>query len=509
MSLPEPWTRATSPEALFQDLWGEAASWTSHRLNDCEDLTTEAHDAITAALLGASTSAEAVEAARSIVSGLSEAVFAPNAAQKRRARDSHVLGAMSALDEVFSQIHPRSVRLSGALLKRRIPDWLRDAEETRTLTGVYLEGPALRVLPRGPLSRQARSVVDANAESLTHRFNFLTVAPTTTALDDHQPVAIVCRVIGHSAARGVPPAPTGKEVVGFAPLAEADADLVYHDRCDAKGKARLDVRVSADVDLAERLVRAVARLGPLDLLVAPELTLDAIASATFARGLDPVTAPRLSIAGSGPSGEPDEQGRQFNASSAYNAMGAELWSHAKVWPYGMGADQVEQCKLGSVAEGELLMEDIQSGSSLTVADVDGFGRILVLICQDLKIAPGVAAVVRTYQPDWVVVPILDRNVAVGRWMHKAVFDLSDQSPARFVVVSSLALAERSGCSRYPDTPVALMVGPAAISQVERVNGGVERALAVLSCSEADPRCGKAQWNDRSAIWDKQTRLGSG
>lgn len=508
MSLPGHWTSATSPEALFLDLWREAASWTSHRRNDCEDLAQEAQDALVDALFGASAAGEAVDAVRRVATDLSNAIFVTSAVQAQQAQDSLVLGGMTALDDVFSHIHPRSVRLSGALLRRRLPAWLQNAEEMRTVAGAYLEDAHLRVLPRGPLSRQARSVADANADTLTHRFNYLTAAPVVTALDDHQPVVINCLVVGHSAARGVPSAAAGKEVVGFAPLAEADADLVYNARSDAAGRARLDVRVAAGTDLADRLVRTVARLGAVDLLVAPELTLDEAASQAFAKALDPTTAPRLSIAGSGPSGAPDEQGRQFNASRAYNAMGAELWSHEKVWPYGMASDQVDQCHLGVVAEGEMLMEDIQSGASVTVADVDGFGRVLVLICQDLQIKPAVAAVVRTYQPDWVVVPILDRNVSTGRWMHKAAFDMSDTSPARFVVVTSLALAERSGCDQYPDTPVALMVGPAAISQIEKANGGVARALAVLPCTETDPMCGKAQWNDRSATWEKRTSLGS-
>jgi hypothetical protein len=168
----------------------------------------------------------------------------------------------------------------------------------------------------------------------------------------------------------------------------------------------------------------------------------------------------------------------------------------------MGAGQVEACKLFGVEEGKLLMEDIQAGSSLTVADLDGFGRMLTLICQDFQIAPAVETLIRTYQPDWVVVPIMDRGVGAGRWMHDAAWSLSKISAARFVVISSLSLAERSSAPDYPDTPVALFIGPRSVSQREKEDGAIDRAAAMRPCTRANPRCGKVQWNDRSSIWKK-------
>lgn len=505
MSAAPDWSDCPDPQTVFLRLWREVSTWRSHRRAANQAHTPEVQTKLQNSLMSAATATQAVAALQAEMAVLWP-VFAISEANRLHQEDGLLLDAMLAIDAVFIRVHPRTVRLAPGISSADIPVWLSDAAENRTLTGAYANDVELRLIARGPLSRQARSVADTNAESLTHRFLALTAAPFATKLDDHQTIAIACTVIGQSAARGVPPSRPGKEVIGFAPLAETDSDLRYRERRDDTGQKFLDVVVTPGVDLAHRLSEVVARLGPLDLLVAPELTLDDEASARFAASLSGVSgAPRLSIAGSGPRGAADADGRRFNGASAYNALGAPLWSHDKVWPYGMGEHQVETCNLFGVEEGQLLMEDIQAGSSLTVADVDGFGRVLVLICQDFQIKPAVADIIRTYQPDWVVVPIMDRGVSSGRWMHKTAYDLSELSPARFVVVSSLALAERSKAADYPDTPVALLVGPATISREEREGGGADRAVAILGCSETAPQCGKIGWNDPAAGW-KTTSL---
>ena len=505
MSAAPDWSDCQDPQTVFLRLWRHVSAWPSHRRAANQAHTPEVQTKLQNSLMSATTAAQAVAALQAEMAVLWP-VFATSDANRLHQEDGLLLDAMLAIDTVFSRVHPRTVRLVPGTPSANIPSWLNNAAENRTLSGSYADDDEYRLIARGPLSRQARSVADINAESLTHRFLALTAAPFVTKLNDHQPVSIACTVIGQSAARGVPPSKPGKEIVGFAPLAEMDSDLHYRERRDEKGQKFLDVVVAPGVDLAHRLSEVVARLGPLDLLVAPELTLDAEASARFAAGLPGLPgAPRLSIAGSGPRGVADAAGRRFNGASAYNALGASLWSHDKAWPYGMGEHQVEICRLFDVEEGQLLMEDIQTGSSLTVADVDGFGRVLVLICQDFQIKPAVADIIRTYQPDWVVVPIMDRGVSSGRWMHKTAYDLSELSSARFVVVSSLALAERSKAADYPDTPVALLVGPATVSREEREGGGADRAVAILGCSETAPQCGKISWNDPAAGW-KTTSL---
>lgn len=504
MTLPDYWD-TQDPASLFLALWAVATAWDSVKRVDAMELPTETIEAIAEAVVAAPTTAAAAEAVLSAIEPLWPAAGGP---QEVALRDGLVLSGLRVLDEVFIHIHPRTTWLPTRHAPRpRLPRWLADFRETRTLTGAYAEGDGRRLVPRGPFTRAARSIVDVNADTLHDRFVALTAAPLATRLNE-QIVKITSVVVGHGATRGVPPIlKPGRETVGFAAVAERDGELAFRTREEGR-KSFLDVELSDHVDAAARLIAAVNLLGPLDVFVAPELTVSDAAAETYAARLDPLAAPRLSITGSGPRGERDHFGRRFNASSAFNAVGAKLWGHDKVWPYGMGRSQVEECKLGDVPEDQLLMEEMRAGASITVADLDGFGRVLTLICQDFQIAPGVAEVISFYQPDWVFVPVLDKGVGVGRWMHNRAFALSGASRARFVVACSLSLAERAGDAAFPDTPIALMVGPLGLSAPEINLDAQPRAVAEAACTESDPRCGKLAWNSPSHVWRRTNVVAS-
>jgi hypothetical protein len=91
----------------------------------------------------------------------------------------------------------------------------------------------------------------------------------------------------------------------------------------------------------------------------------------------------------------------------------------------------------------LSMEDNCSGNEVCVVDLDGLGRCVILICQDLEADPLAGDLIRNFQPDWVFAPILDRGIDTGRWVHQRAFALSALSPARFIVSCSTALADRA------------------------------------------------------------------
>ena len=239
------WRSSASPEALFVALWAEVGAWASYRRSDCRALPDDIRTRLEGHLMGEASALKAVSALLAEVDGLWRQ---SEAGASDVDCDSLMLGVMSVIDDVFVRVHPRTVRLSGAVARGGTPAWLQDAGERRTLDGAYAETPTHRLIARGPLSRQARSVLDVNAESLTHSFVGLTVAPRTTTLDDSQSLQIRCCVIGQGAARGVPPAPAGREVVGFAPLAEVDADLVYTERRDEDDRPFLDVSVAPGSD---------------------------------------------------------------------------------------------------------------------------------------------------------------------------------------------------------------------------------------------------------------------
>lgn len=66
----------------------------------------------------------------------------------------------------------------------------------------------------------------------------------------------------------------------------------------------------------------------------------------------------------------------------------------------------------------MLMEEIAGSSTVTIVDMDGFGRCIVLICRDFQCQHVVDELTARYQPDWVLTPVLDPGVAVPGWAHQ-------------------------------------------------------------------------------------------
>lgn len=493
------WAAESDPSSLFLALWSDAAPWSPVRRLDAKLLDYSDIELLAQILLGQETGGDA---AKLFVEKLRLISKAGSFVSGSKESDGLIISAMMAIDEVFAQIHPRNAWI-GSVPRPSLPRWLCELQDERTRSGEYIRRAERRLIARGPLRRPARTVVDVNADTLEDRFSALTAAPLV-AQNGEQALEIAVRTVGTTGARGVLARKPGRETIGFVAVAELDIDLEYKWR-SADGREYLDVKARKDLDAGQRLLEAVKSLGKLDVLVAPELTVSAEHAAQYAAALDLDTAPKLTIAGSGPSGHEDELGRRFNASTAFNSVGAELWTHRKVWPYGMGKAQVEKCKLGDLPEGTLLMEEMQAGEALTVADLDGFGRVVTLVCQDFQISPGVSEILRIYQPDWVFVPVLDTGVGPTRWVHSTAFGLAGLSRARFVVSCSLSLAQRSNAPDYPQTPIALFVGPRALSAKEAAEGQMSRAFAAAACTFDAPMCGKLTWGVGSGVW-KQTSL---
>jgi hypothetical protein len=149
----------------------------------------------------------------------------------------------------------------------------------------------------------------------------------------------------------------------------------------------------------------------------------------------------------------------------------------------------------------MTMEDSAEGDELVIADVDGFGRCVVLICQDIHLSSAVKELLDFFQPDWVFIPILDAGISAGRWAHQETFAVSGNSNARFMIVSSLALAKLA----YPTEAraCALAVGPKTATELDGDKGRVFQEVNVETASV--PGYAKLQW--RNGDW-KQTVLSS-
>ncbi|MFC5389886.1 hypothetical protein U0030_02215 [Brevundimonas bullata] len=484
---------------MFLRLWDQAATWSHVQRDDA----VRRPDVIQAHIDDLLAYDNGVEAAQELLEGL----LHTEDGTLERARGA-ILDAMQVLDEVYLLIHPRTALLSPSRARRRrLPAWLEDAREQRTLGQPYAVDDSRILAPRGPFTARARTMAHLNGETLEDRFNALTAPPRFVDANGRK-IEISQKVIGHDAAQGVP-APRrgdrrpGSESVGVVVVAER-ADELEMSRPDRPSGPHLDIRARSDLNAADRFFAGVRRLGDLDVAMAPELTISEEQATRFAEKLTETADrwPRLSVAGSGGSRRSDERGRRENVSIMYNALGAELWRHRKVWPYAMTAGQVAKFRWDPIGAEELLGEDLLDGETLTVADLDGLGRVMILICQDFQINSAVGDMIRLYQPDWVLVPVLDSDTEFGRWAHKRAFDLSGLSNARFVVASSLALAEQAGSKAYPNIAVGLMVGP---MDPTTPSSGSQRAVGTLLCQSHNPMCGKLTWGSDDPAWS-QTNL---
>lgn len=479
--------KAEDPAALFLMLWDQAANWSHTQRSDATrrpDIT----PALKEDLLIQDDGKVAAEE-------LIDSLLAIETAHPDSVRGS-ILDAMAVIDEVFDAIHPRHPLISPARAPRpRLPVWLVEARENRTLGYPFARDDQRNLLPRGPFTASVRAEADLNGETLEDRFVALTAAPRFLHAQERR-IEVRSEVFGYDAFSGVPAGITaGREVIGVVAIAERAEDLEI-ERRDRNGSPHLDIRVKASIAAGDRFFDGVRQLGPIDIAMAPELTLSEGQAIHYANRLPELTgsAPRLSVAGSGGSENVDDRGRRENLSIMYNASGRELWRHRKIWPYNMTSGQVDFFKWDPINAGQTLAEDMIDGDSLTVADIDSLGRVVTLICQDFEIQPLVAETIRLYQPDWVLVPILDSGTDFNRWPHRTATRLSVLSNARFVVASSLALADQAKVSNYAETPVAILVGP-HMPVAGSPAGETPRVFASIRCTLHTPMCGRLVWGE--------------
>lgn len=402
-------------------------------------------------------------------------------------RKGAMLEAMRLIDEFLYRIHPRAIVVSSrAGMRPPIPSWLQNLQDFRTISGVYSSLNEHRLVPRGPLTRLPRDEFASSGECLSDRFASLSVVEGSLKIDA-RPINIRHIVTTSSVAEGVMPgAVSGAEIVTFIPVAQRECHLSVSERSEA-GRHFFDFSVAEGRDVKACITDALVAAANTDIAFAPELMVSCSAAEDVADSLFLSPAKfRVFILGSGATVE-REDGQAWNESSIVNGNGTVLWRQRKLWQAGL--DSVRAGTYGLSDPGDkLLMEDNCSGEEVVIADIDGFGRCVVLICQDIEARPLADDLIRTYQPDWVFVPILDSGVDIGRWVHQRAFGLSSLSPARFLIVSSTALADKRGIN---DAPCGMAVGPKDRSEddqgrvvtVARVAADVEHGYASITWRE--------------------------
>lgn len=491
------WTAAAHPSALFIAMWRVAGGWDpADRAVMPRPLLATRHQLAAAVALD-----DGAEAAAAIIRTIDANWPTGDSHLDRIMAAGLILEAMHAIEDAYTSLHPRTRTIAPLFgSSAAVPNWLDAAERKRLRDGSYAEGDGSRLIPNGPFSRHARGRAAAAANLLQDHFPILTVAPTTSQEQDRS-IAVDMKVIGTDSMRGVPASRSiGRERVRFIPIAETKNDLSFV-TSDRVGQPVLDVQPA--IDTGARLLDGLRDGKDIDLAFAPELTVPGDAEEMLRNGIGRLAdlAPRIILAGSGLSAEKGECGRAWNEARVFSRGGRLLWRQRKIWPFGMPQASAVRYGFKDPGEGCTLMEDIAGNSRITIVDIDGFGRCVVLICQDLEARPVVDEIIARYQPDWVLTPVLDPGVKISGWAHQRALALSKRAQARILVGSSLTLAHHTVRRGTAEPPVGLAVGPAEPTKGPDGTLAISRAVALVEAPAGpSPRSGLLIWDHSPPVW---------
>lgn len=397
------------------------------------------------------------------------------------------IAVMRAVDLFLQRIHPRSVKDFSDNDEFEINHWLYLLRGVRSTKGYYLLVDSNFLIARGPLARGSRDEFASSAFCLSDMFSFLSVVDRVL-YNDKTPIVADFKRVSLSVASGVGPLSIGEESVSFIPVAEAENAFISVPR-EEGGRYYVNFKLQDEINVPELIDSVLKRIVFSDVVIIPELVVSELDAKSISINLarDPGRV-RILLAGSG-----NTTARSFNKpwneSNILNGIGTPLIRQRKIWQAGL--DKKRAVKLGlSVPERGLVMEDNCAGNEISVLDVDGFGRCVILICQDFQMNPLTDDLIRQYQPDWVFVPILDTGVSAGRWVHQRAYQLSALSPARFLIGSSTSHAAQL---RYTNYACGMAVGPK-----DQLGPDAGRVCA-LAFSSGEPGVGTLKWRGR---WGK-------
>lgn len=388
-----------------------------------------------------------------------EALIKSSKDGKRRGR---VLVLMEVLDNFFYQIHPRTLYDTDmSYINLEKLHWLKQLQTARTLTGCYCHSGGRKLIPRGPLTREFRPISASSADCFRDRFSALSVVESNTSVNE-VPVSISIKVKTANSPQGIATEGAYRDRhVAFMPLAEVESHLSVNQRTN-QNISFVDFKASSALDVPKKTLDIIRQIAYSDIIMAPELVVSEADSKLIEAGIRNNTGHfRAFIAGSGHTSS-KEKGQSWNKSDLYNGAGGLVFGQRKIWLADI--PRARATEFGLDLSAPRLVEDNASGEELIVADLDGFGRCIILICQDLNASPMAEYVIGNYQPDWVFIPILDVGVSIGRWFHQRILDLSNSAPSRFLVCSSLSLADKAS---YKDVACGLAFGPLCEQKSEK------------------------------------------
>jgi hypothetical protein len=399
-------------------------------------------------------------------------------------KNGRIFHILRSIDNFFELAHPRTLARARLFDKLPLSHWLRKVVFNRLEDGSFSSTGTHNLVPKGPLLRSAREIFASSAYSFPDQFRFLSVVTKEISIDD-RPIQITTRVLDRSLNQGAGLAPSsnGCEKVAFIPVAQLDHHLLVT-QTEINKCAYVDFKLQDDLDAAAIIDSVLDDVGFSDIVMSGEL----VVSAEAADRLGPLIGAkpgrtRLLLAGSGNTVEKRDD-LPWNEARVFNGVGVELWRQRKIWQAGLDSDRAKELGLTPGSNGRV-MEQNHAGSEVVVADVDGLGRCVVLICQDIKSAPLASELIRRFQPDWVLVPIMDWGAGTMRWAHLEAFGLSAISQARFLIASSLSMVEKL---KKTEQPCGLAVGPRLAA-----DGDESRACQAVFVNSTPHGYGMLEW----------------
>lgn len=374
----------------------------------------------------------------------------PATAQPERA-----FTVMLVVDELAHDIHPAAVAVSPSARPTAPSRALSELRQRRWIDGHYGGGigGTARVVPKGPIYRR---LVDEDALASGDRLDtqFMALAVLEGRSDQYE---IKIEAVGpKDFPVGYDPADVAPYRVGMAPVAQDRDDLVF-EAVLRQERPFLDAR-PRDPDATRARIREVLEtMRAADIVLLPELcgTAEATTAAMgdLAASATAIPVPRLIALGSALSAQCcPNTGRPYNECTVVDANGRVLWRQRKLNHFRMSERRMGECGIATAAA-RPHAEDVATDTILHVRDLPHFGRVIVLICEDLEQrAPGGDA---TYalRPDWILTPVLDVSQNVGRWTHQRGIEIARLSGARVIVSNSAILATRgAGRDRLSELP---------------------------------------------------------
>jgi hypothetical protein len=404
-------------------------------------------------------------------------------------RTQKIFYVMREIDCVFHLIHSRNEDAD-----IRAPDWVRLYQAAKLRTGAYGSSTLHHLVENGPLTGEARDEYFSGAELFQERFSALSVTKKTY---DHagRVISVDFTYVPNETKRGI--YSENKYVVskvGFFPLATLKEHQIV-DVCTVNDSSTASFTNCSDVN--ENFAIGVKKSPNCHIGISPEFTMSEEQFVNFCESyINIENTPNLYLAGTGNTVEKDPITElPWNEARVINRNGWAIWRQRKIWPATIRENLYKNYQIS--AKSKFTQEANANGSSLIVADVENFGRFLILICQDIKAGSIVAEILKDYQPDWVLTPLLDYGHFKGRWSYQEFVSLNHLGPSKFIIANSGACQEHV----LGEFECGACIGPHEVSNKSSVPA---RRYAVVKTTDAD-QSNSIEWSHDSkqdSRWDQ-------